>query len=255
MELSIIIPTKDRGEVFDMTINAAWESISGTNSEIIIINDSRTSTINLPFTSSQVKVFDNPKSGVASARNYGVNKATHPIILFLDDDIIINKQNLEKAYTFIISNPNSTLNPNWIYPETLTKEISKTKFGRYLIHYGFTSLKGWNQGMNWNDHETFKCELLASYFVMMRQSDFSNVNGYNEDFPHAGAEDYDFAVRIKNNGIKTYIDPTNLVYHNESDRVELIPWLERKLRAAQTRKLAVSLGHEKLAIQSGRLKK
>jgi GT2 family glycosyltransferase len=90
---------------------------------------------------------------------------------------------------------------------------------------------------------------------MIRRSDFKNVNGYNEDFPHAGAEDYDFAIRVRNAGTQTFVDPTNMVYHNESDRVDLIPWLQRKGRAAQTRILAVTLGHEQLAIKAGGIKK
>lgn len=255
MEVSIIIPTKDRGNVFDATISAALKAIDGTNSEIIVINDSKTSKIRLPFTSSQVKVFDNPKGGVASARNFGVTKASHSVLVFLDDDIVISKHNLEKAFAFIAANPNSTLNPNWIYPQELSSTISGTKFGRYLIRFGFTSLKGWNEGMPWNDAEIFRCELLASYFLMIRLSDFRSVNGYNEHFPHAGAEDYDFATRIKQKGIQTFVDPMNIVYHNESDRVDLVPWLERKLRAAQTRKIAVELGHDKLAIHADNLKK
>ncbi len=255
MELSIIIPTKDRGDVFDSTIRSAHEAIKDTDSEIIVINDSKTKDVKLPFSSSQIRIFNNPKSGVASARNFGVSKAKHSVLLFLDDDVFISRQNLKSAYDFISASSNSTLNPNWIYPQTLTSEISKTKFGRYLIRYGFTSLKGWSQGMAWNDQKIFRCELLASYFLMIRLSDFKSVNGYNEHFPHAGAEDYDFAIRIRNAGIQTFIDPTNMVYHNESDRVDLLPWLQRKERAAQTRKLAVTLGHEQLAINAGGIKK
>ena len=245
----------NRGNVFETTLKAALNAIEGTNSELIVINDSKTSKINNPINSSQLRIFDNPKGGVASARNFGASKANHAILLFLDDDIVISKINLEKAYAFMMDNPGATINPNWTYPEELSSKISKTKFGRYLIHFGFTSLKGWNQGMPWNDSEIFKCELLASYFLMIRLSDFNSVNGYNEHFPHAGAEDYDFAIRIKQKGMHTFVDPKNLVYHNESDRVDLVPWLERKLRAAQTRKLAVSLGHERLAIHSGNIKK
>lgn len=255
MEVSIIIPTKDRSKVFATTINAAFKAIEGTNSEIIVINDSKTSEIKLPFNSSQVKVFNNPKSGVASARNFGVTKSSHSVLLFLDDDIVISKQNLVNAFAFIVSNPNATLNPNWIYPHALSSEISGTKFGRYLIHFGFTSLKGWNQRMLWNDTEIFRCELPASYFLMIRQPDFNSIDGYNENFPHAGAEDYDFATRIKHQSIQTFVDPMNVVFHNESDRVDLVPWLERKLRAAQTRKIAVELGHEKLAIRAADFKK
>ncbi|MGZ3900046.1 MAG: glycosyltransferase, partial [Bacteroidia bacterium] len=43
MELSIIIPTKDRGDVFYKTLDAAYNAIKEINAEIIIVNDSKTS--------------------------------------------------------------------------------------------------------------------------------------------------------------------------------------------------------------------
>lgn len=253
--LTIIIPTKDRGNVFNKTLNAAYIAIQNISSEIIIINDSKT---NKPDISNEfndkVKVINNPKSGVASARNLGVLNSKYSNLLFLDDDILISKENIVNLVENIKKYPNSAINFNWLYPLELTQRIEKTKFGRYLIENGFTSLKGWNKNLKWEDTAVFEIDLVSSYFLSISKKNFSLIGGYNESFPHAGAEDFEFATRLKKSKIKGLCNQSCTVWHNEEDRVDMIPWLERKERSAETRKIAVSLGHSEIAINSSDLK-
>lgn len=250
-ELSIIIPTKERGNVFNRTLEAAFNATIQITSEIIIINDSKTTAPKIdPKYSDRVKVINNPKSGVASARNFGVKNSSYSNLLFLDDDIIISQENINKLMQNVKNYPNCALNFNWIYPPELTEKIETTQFGRYLTSNGFTSLKGWSDKLKWDDLKIFEVDLVASYFLFITKTDFKIVGGYNENFPHAGAEDFDFAMRLKKTGVKGLCDPLSMVLHNEEDRVNLLPWLQRKERSAETRKIAVSLGYKEMAINS-----
>ena len=43
--LSIIIPTHNRNEVFYKTLACAYESITGLDAEIIVVNDSKTNEV------------------------------------------------------------------------------------------------------------------------------------------------------------------------------------------------------------------
>jgi glycosyltransferase involved in cell wall biosynthesis len=249
--LSIIIPTKERGNVLNRTLEAAFNATIQITSEIIIVNDSKTTAPKIdPKYSDRVKVINNPKSGVASARNFGVNNATYSNLLFLDDDIIISQENINKLMQTVKHYPSCAINFNWIYPSELTEKIKTTQFGRYLTTNGFTSLKGWSDNLIWDDLKIFEVDLVASYFLFITKSDFKIVGGYNENFPHAGAEDFDFAMRLKKTGVKGLCDPLSMVLHNEEDRVNLFPWLQRKERSAETRKIAVSLGYKEMAINS-----
>ena len=249
--LSIIIPTKDRGNIFSKTLQATYVATETINSEIIIINDSKIKPLLIDsIYNDKVRLINNPKSGVASARNLGVKESKYEHLLFLDDDIIISKENIHELISLSSVYKHAAINFNWEYPPDLMKKIERTQFGRYLINIGYTSLKGWNKGLKWDDTKLFEADLIASYFLYINKSDFDLIGGYNESFPHAGAEDYEFAIRLKKAGIKGLCYPLSMVLHNEEDRTEVLPWLERKERSAETRKIAVLLGHERVAINS-----
>ncbi|MDO9000761.1 MAG: glycosyltransferase [Bacteroidota bacterium] len=247
--LSIIIPTKDRGDVFVKTLTAAYNAITNISAEILIINDSKINNPIIPKDfNDKVKLINNPKSGVASARNLGAINSKFSNLLFLDDDILISEKNIFDLIQNIQQFPNSAINFNWLYPLELTENIQKTKFGRYLIENEFTSLKGWNKNLKWEGKSVFELDLVASYFLSINKENFNLIGGYNESFPHAGAEDFEFASRLKKSNIKGLCNPSIIVWHNEEDRVALLPWLQRKERSAETRKIAVSLGYPEMAI-------
>ncbi len=81
MKLSIIIPTKDRIEILNRTVENLVEAIKDVDAEIIIINDSK-NPLSLSINSNKKQIINNHKSGAASARNYGVKKTLGQILLF-----------------------------------------------------------------------------------------------------------------------------------------------------------------------------
>lgn len=252
--ISVIIPTFDRGEIFDACLQSVVESVS-LRDEIIVINDSKKNTLKLKITDERIRVFDNPKSGVASARNLGASHATGEYLLFIDDDMIINRDAIESCYQLIRKEPQTVINSDWIYvPEELQENL-KTAFGRYLEHIRFTSLKGWCTDLNWVENDVVKAKGITSQFLLIAKNHFVSINGYNESFPFAGFEDYDFGKRLEVIGVQFRINTQCCVYHNELDRMRLKPFIERKKRGAYTRKKGVELGYPELAIHFGLLKK
>ena len=115
-------------------------------------------------------------------------------------------------------------------------------------------MRGWNPDVEWHTDKAFEVPMVMSNYLPIYKSTFNKINGYNEDFPHSGAEDHDFASRLKKSGIKAFIEPQLVVYHNEADRVEIDGWLNRKIRSGLTRKMAVDLGYEETKIEHVALK-
>lgn len=248
--ISIIMPTCDRGEVFDISKKAVLNAIVNFKVEYIVVNDSKKASIMLTDSELlQMQVFDNPKKGVASARNFGASKAKGDILMFLDDDVVIQSENMKAIFEIIekIDMDKSCFNLDWVYPPQLMDEISKTQFGRFLITHDFTTMKGWSNDPNWKENDFFEVPGLASHCLIIKKQHFDKINGYNEQFPHAGFEDDDFSKRIAK-FLKIYLTTDSVVWHNESDRVEPISWLARKERGGQTRKIAVDLGREELKL-------
>jgi glycosyltransferase involved in cell wall biosynthesis len=235
-----------------MCLSYLLKAIDHVDAEIIIINDGRKIELELP---AEIMLFPNTKHGVAAARNLGASKAMGIILLFLDDDMLIFKENVDAIINFHSNNSGCILNLNWIYPPIIQNSILRTPFGRYLDKYGFTSLKGWNKdNPNWNDNITFQSLGITSQNLSMQKSTFSKIGGYNEAFPYAGFEDHELSDIINKAKIKIFIDPQQITYHNELDRLKPLNWLMRKYRGGITRRIAYHQGHHECQIKAGILK-
>ncbi len=248
MQLSIIIPTKDRQRVFDETLRWAIQAVETLDAEIIIVNDSKTSSPSIPTGSNKITLHQNPKSGVAAARNFGASKATAKLLLFLDDDVMISKQSLLHIFSIHEKNERVCLNVNWEYPPSLHKQLALSQFGRFLETHGMSSFKGWYADSSWKDHSLFASKSVASFHLSILKSDFEKTKGYSEHFPHAGFEDYDFPLQLKQAGLLFYIDSRVTVFHNEADRLQMSNWLNNQQRRAATRRVAVDLGYTELKL-------
>lgn len=257
VEASIIIPTFNRNE----SVNACVKSILSCeldNVEIIIVNDYKAGKVilNEGNKSTLITLVNNPKQGVASARNYGAKISKTQNLIFIDDDMIVNKEAILSGINFLNTTEKSTYNANWVYENELLNLISKTQFGRYLIKYNFTSLKGWNgNSVHWKNNTLIKAEGITSQFFAVKKNDFELVGGYNENFPFAGFEDYELNIKFKKLNIINYIDTRVLIYHNEIDRLNPKSWLNRQRRGAQTRKVAIDMGFFELKIKYNFIKK
>lgn len=248
MKVSIIIPTCDRGVVFDQTLRAAAEAVKGMNAEIIVVNDSKTSTPKIPGPQLTARMLQNPGRGVAAARNFGARHASGDLLLFVDDDILITKETLRHVIDVHQEGSGIALNPDWTYPPELMRTLTHTSFGRFLQAHKMTTFRGWYADNTWKDNSLFESRSVASFHLSMARSDFENSGGYDERFPFAGFEDYDFPLRLKNAGIQFRIDTRICVFHNELDRMELSGWLNGNERRAFTRAVAVHRGYENLAL-------
>ncbi|MCC7302113.1 MAG: glycosyltransferase family 2 protein [Bacteroidia bacterium] len=243
--LSIIIPTYKREQILHQTLEALLPELKKLSfpTEVIVVNDDPDQKPALQAGSlSGIKLLNHSGKGVAGARNTGAYAASGTHLLFMDDDHLVKAENLQRTWELLQLYPRRVYGPNWIYPPELSKRLVRTRFGRFLIRNGFTTLKGWRHDLNWDDHTPFRCEHIASSYFPMAKDLFMAAGGYDTDFPFAGFEDRDFANRVSKAGLELYIDPLNMIYHNEADRVEPLPWLERKRRSAVTRKIAVLKG-------------
>ncbi len=249
LQLSILIPTKDRPAIVENCILNCLKAIEGVSAEIIVVNDSKSHALQLNLKSSFVSVYNNPKSGVASARNFAASKAKGEILLFLDDDMLIFAENIQDTLNLHAQNPNYFLNLNWTYPPELDAKNAKTKFGRYLIHYGFNSLKGWNRNLHWEEDSLFEVNGLTSQYFSCSKHNFEQLRGYDEKFPLAGYEDLDLYKRILAAGFKVHINTKSKCYHNEEDRCDIISWMERKRRGGITRRVASDMGYKEIAVK------
>jgi len=246
--ISVIIPTKNRREILFQCVGFLLDQYDIFSEhefplELIVINDGEESLNDLIKKFPTIKVYQNKGNGVASARNYGASMAKNDTLFFMDDDMMIGRDAFEYAISFHAQHQNAVLNFNWVYPEHIDKELDSTAFGRYLRFFQFTSLKGMHKNTGvWSDDELFKVAHITSQNLSLSKDTFNQLDGYDESFPFAGFEDTDFANRMKEKSISMYINPVIMTFHNESDRLQLKNWLDRKYRGGVTRKVAALKG-------------
>lgn len=254
-KISIIIPTKDREAILNKTLEAALLAIKNFDAEIIIVNDSKSSVPQILADNNTVKLINNNKKGVASARNLGVSVANGEWILFLDDDMLLYQENIQSYLAYTNNLEKICVNIEWEYPPELIIEIQKNAFGRFLIEHGFTSMRGWNNYPKWEKNSSVLVDSVASPNLFLNKKFFLETGGYDESFPFAGFEDYAFSKRLARHNFKMFVDTTSLMYHNEEDRVNSPDWYKRKERGGETRKIAVKNGFKEVEIKHNLYKK
>lgn len=255
MKFSVIIPTKDRNDILRKSLKSLSKAKNVEDLQVIIINDSDNPVgVDTDAFPANLETYKNPGKGVASARNFGVSKAVHDWLIFMDDDMIVLPDTFLKL-KYLDPAADQCYNINWVYPDFIIEQKAQKPFVRYLIYYKFDSMEGWSNDRNWNNKEAFDVRGVNSAFLVMQKRIFQKIGGYNTNFPFAGFEDHDLSQRLRQMGVRLFVDPTNIIYHNEEDRVDLENWLERKRRGAITRKVAVALGYTNLTLNYTWLKK
>jgi GT2 family glycosyltransferase len=248
MEVSIIIPTKNRTEILRRTLASAVEAVSHLKAEIVVVDDASTATPEIPNEFTNVRLLRNPGSGVASARNFGAKHTTNPLILFLDNDILITSATVDHIISLHEEFKNSCFNLNWTYPPELIEQLAGNGFGRFLKRYDMITYRGWYNSPAWKEDSLFAVPAIAGFHLSIMRSDFLKTGGYEERFPFAGFEDYDFPKRLQQQGIRQFIDSRVFVLHNEVDRLGLENWLTNWERRSASRKAGVRLGYNELAL-------
>ncbi len=248
-KLSVIMPTKDRRQVLEKSLDALSKSIMGLDAEVIVVNDGEEPLDAMTVKFPEFTFRKNPGRGVASARNFGVSVSTGSLLLFLDDDILVNEQSIRHVISLHQQHTNACFNVNWEYTEELDRKLRETVFGRFLKRNRMTSFRGWyNDETTWRENALFESKSVASFHLSIERDQFLKSGGYNDGFPFAGFEDYDFPVRLRAIGVTFYIDTRVTVYHNELDRMNLTNWLNSQERRAVTRRFAVDQGYVELAL-------
>jgi len=227
--ISIIISTRNREQILWDTVQKACNAIEKKNVEIIVINDGDKVLCVPNFLKGEIKIFDNPKKGVSSARNFGVSQAKGSILFFIDDDMWINNAVIDWINDYIIQKGNTeeVYFINWNYPTYLNEKLRISKVGRYLLAANYHNLWGRMQKKTEQPSSgLYKYDQLGSCSLVMKKDIFNKVGCYNENIIFSG-EDSDLANKINKLDIPIYVVFDVTLHHNHLDRIEIHNFLKR----------------------------
>jgi glycosyltransferase involved in cell wall biosynthesis len=232
VNLSVIIATRNRESILYTTLETAIAAIRDKMIEIIVVNDGEQDLIVPEQFKAMIRVYNNPRRGVSSARNFGAANAKGNVLFFIDDDMWIIPEAIDwiDEQFKIEQNRGAVYNLNWEYPSTLHKKLNSSKIGRFLLDAEYNTMWGrmHEKGIK-PQRGLYQFHSIASCSLVMHHTIFKQVGGYNEQLIFQG-EDIDLSNRLRLMSIPVFVVFDVTLYHNHQDRLDLKEHLERLSR-------------------------
>ena len=180
--ISVIIPCYNSGRTLKRTILSIKEQ-TWNQKEIILVNDGSTDHLTIDVIKELqdekiIKLINQENSGLAAARNTGVNQSSGNYLFFLDADDWIEPSALEIMYKKLLENNDS----GYIFTDTY--------------------LEGKRNGFLKKEYNFFEQLFLNQipYSIFISKKDFIK-NGFYDENMILGYEDWEFNVRLASNNL------------------------------------------------------
>jgi GT2 family glycosyltransferase len=217
---SIVVPTLNRPEALRSTVSALMGlDYEPSAYEIIVVDDGSESDARLALdaasdTRHRLAVYRQERLGVATARNAGARRASGEILLFCDDDIVLDPACLNQLLETRSAHRGALINGAVDFAPGPLHALEQTAFGRFRIalERSFRATEGFPR---YEDACVVMPALNASNLAVDRDA-FWRLNGFDQDFPAAGAEDLEFSLRAGEAGHELLLDPRIRCLHNDT---------------------------------------
>lgn len=229
--MSVIIPTLNRHKVLVETVNSLC---SGTliPSQIVIIDQSEIPISQTEFhlpSEVELNIIRQEVASSTKARNAGITNSREEIILFCDDDILVNENSLQELYQSINQENIGLVSAIHCADNQVFTDASGNTL-RDLIGTGMGMKKFWR-----NDGYVVKSSLRGrysrkisqitdtewamGYFFCVKRSIINEMDHWFDEnlIRYAYAEDLDFTYRYcleaKKRNLRTVVNPNIYVNH------------------------------------------
>jgi GT2 family glycosyltransferase len=236
---SIVVPTFRRPDALEETLAAIVRlDYRADRYEVIVVDDGaddQTAEIVQGFRGHGVELTVEAQThcGAARARNRGAQLAHGEMLLFCDDDMVLEPSYLRLHLMVRERHGDAVVSGAWRFSPRIMEALGSSPFGRYRIHLerGFQE-DGGGRPLD-GDPGCLLMPLLGSGNLALRRDRFWEIGGFDEDFPVAGAEDQDFSIRARAAGARLLLD-TNIHCFQNDNRLTLRDYCAREERSAET---------------------
>lgn len=135
-----------------------------------------------------------PEAGPAAARNLAAARASADVLVFVDSDVEVHEDALERIARRFAEDPELTA-VFGAYDDEPSDPALTSLYRNLLHHHVHSGAAG--------EAETFWAGLGA-----VRREAFEAIGGFDADrFPEASVEDIEFGMRLRRSGAKILLDP------------------------------------------------
>ena len=178
-KVSIVIPCFNHGEMLRETLESVERARNANLAEVIIVNDGSTDPTTCAYfeelSNSVYKVIHQPNRGLGPARNTGIRAAQGEFILPLDSDNRIREPYLSGGVELLLERPDVGV----VYGDA---EYFGEQLGRWVV-------------ADFDLRRMVKQNYIDAC-ALYRRSVWDSVNGYDEQLPWMGWEDWDYWMRV-----------------------------------------------------------
>jgi GT2 family glycosyltransferase len=210
VELSVVIPSRDRETVLDETLRRLIEGAAELPVELIVVYDGPADTPRsawrlAPGSEVPLRVAEQPARGPAAARNRGLAMARGAASLLLGDDVWAQPGMLERHLEFHRANPDEGAALLGLVEPA--PPLDRSPFVRWLhtagVQFGYGELTPGEVPATsfWTANVSAKTALLRA------------AGGFDEAFTDAACEDAELGLRLARAGMRLRYDPAAAALH------------------------------------------
>jgi len=241
-KISVIICTyREEPDCKYVLQSVADQTMPQQDYEVLVVDNSADSKISISinraiqevndsYTTNNLHLISCPIIGLSFARNAGISEAKGEILLFLDDDVIVQRDLLEQYWRAYSEHPDAGVIGGHIIlniPRNL-KIPWKKGWERYWSHFitrysCYTNVENWWEfpwGANWSAKRSALLQIGGFRGLFGRRGD--NFNG---------GEEIIAASSIQNLGSKIAILPNAVVFHHVSPNRFTLNHIKQTIRA------------------------
>ena len=249
--VTFVIPSYRRHDALEATLDAVLavdhppERLS-----IVVVDDADDPATRMVVNarrggSQDVRYVRHRNGGVAGARNLGAAEASEGLLIFVDDDIIVEPDHVRRHLAARAETAASLINGHWEFPPRMKRELHSTPFGRFRM-----DVEDWVRARipktTIDETRAFVATATACN-LSIDVADFRALGGFDERFPYAGCEDQELSLRAQVRGMTMVYDRSIRLLHNDR-RLGLLEFCERQRRGAITA-VVLAAKHPEIARQ------
>lgn len=201
--ISIIIPVYNGMRVIARCLNSIYASKIGIPFEVIVIDDGSTDDTAKIAQQFPCLYFKIKKSGVAAARNIGIEKAKGDILFFFDADVKLKDDTIQMFLRHFQEDKDAYI----IQGRWDQESNSPAFFSRFLLLKYTYNLMALCKGKNRIEAANLETGCLA-----IKAEVFNHFKGFDERYRYSGGEEHELGMRLLEK-YKIYYYPDILVEH------------------------------------------
>ena len=224
---SLIMPTVDWGPTFALCLEAAQAALDGEDQLVVVFDGEPPPLPDWLQASGALLLKTGVRSGPAAARNLGACQARHPILLFVDADVALHPDAIERIREHFSADPHlEALFGS--YDDSPVAPGLVSRFRNLLHHHTHTS------------HPGPACTFWAGCGAVRRES-FLALGGFDaEAYRQPCIEDIEFGLRLHDAGGRILLDPAIEGTHHKRWTLGLMLRTDIRQRAIPWSRLLLS---------------